>query len=285
MTPCLAPATADDLAFCEHLNRTNMVGYLAARGIAWDPERFRASWAEFENLLIVAGGAPIGLLRLLPEGGALGLRDLQVAPAHQRRGVGGWAVRQAQAITLQRGHPRLRLRVYAENPARMLYARMGFVVEAEADGKVHMAWDPHAPRAGSPAAHPTATREKRAMRDLEPVFVTLSAVLRRHARGFSARTDEPGHLYLELPAAAPKGKPRFFGAVQTKKSYVSYHLMPVYEDPGLLDGISAGLRGRMQGKSCFNFTGHDQALFAELDALTARCAVAAGRAVDDGGRA
>lgn len=30
----------------------------------------------------------------------------------------------------------------------MLYARMGFVVEAEADGKVHMAWDPRAPGTG-----------------------------------------------------------------------------------------------------------------------------------------
>ncbi|HEY4531099.1 MAG TPA: hypothetical protein VIG97_12400 [Luteimonas sp.] len=113
------------------------------------------------------------------------------------------------------------------------------------------------------------------MPDLESTFVQLSAMLRKHASAFSIRTDEPGHLYVEIPAATPKGKPGFFGAVQVKKSYVSYHLMPVYEDPGLLDGISAALRARMQGKSCFNFTRHDAALFNELDALTARCAAAA----------
>ena len=138
----LHPATAHDFAFCEHLSRTNMAGYRAARGIAWDPARFRASWAEFENLMILAGDDAVGLLRLLPEGEALGLRDLQVMPARQRHGIGGWAVRQAQAITRQRGHPRLQLRVYADNPARRLYARLGFTIEAETDGTLHMAWSP-----------------------------------------------------------------------------------------------------------------------------------------------
>jgi GNAT superfamily N-acetyltransferase len=138
----LRPATAHDFAFCEHLSRTNMAGYRAARGFAWDPARFRASWTEFENLMIVAGDEAIGLLRLLPEGEALGLRDLQIVPARQCQGVGGWAVRQAQAITMQRGHRRLQLRVYVENAARVLYARLGFAVESEAEGTLHMAWTP-----------------------------------------------------------------------------------------------------------------------------------------------
>lgn len=112
------------------------------------------------------------------------------------------------------------------------------------------------------------------MPDLAPVFASLSALLRRHAAGLSARTDAPGHLYLERPATEPRGKPRFFGAVQTKRAYVSYHLMPLYEDPSLLAGTTDALRRRMQGKSCFNFTTVDAALFEELDALTARCAAA-----------
>src|SRR5690606_39773132 len=68
--------------------------------------------------MILAGDDPVGLLRLLPEGEALGLRDLQVVPSRQGKGIGGWAVRQAQALAFQRGHPRLQLRVYADNPAR-----------------------------------------------------------------------------------------------------------------------------------------------------------------------
>ena len=44
--------------------------------------------------------------------------------------------------------------------------------------------------------------------------------------------------------------------------------MPVYAAPQLLDGKSAKLRARMQGKSCFNFKVVDEDLFAELDQLT-----------------
>ena len=113
------------------------------------------------------------------------------------------------------------------------------------------------------------------MADFGSTFASLSKILRKHATGFSVKTDEPGNLYVEFSATTLKAKPKFFGAVQTKKSYVSYHLMPVYEDPALLSGISDGLRSKMQGKSCFNFTASDPLLFRELDALTEKCAAAA----------
>ena len=62
----------------------------------------------------------------------------------------------------------------------------------------------------------------------------------------------------------------WFGAVRMGKSYVSYHLMPVYVFPDLLDDLSPGLKKRMQGKSCFNFTHTDEMLFQELERLTNR---------------
>jgi hypothetical protein len=60
----------------------------------------------------------------------------------------------------------------------------------------------------------------------------------------------------------------YFGAVQIKKNYVSFHLMPVYVNPKLLKGISPDLKKRMQGKSCFNFKKVDETLFKELSNLT-----------------
>jgi len=45
--------------------------------------------------------------------------------------------------------------------------------------------------------------------------------------------------------------------------------MGVY-DGGLAGAISPELRKRMQGKTCFNFTGIDGPLFAELETLTAK---------------
>ncbi len=55
-----------------------------------------------------------------------------------------------------------------------------------------------------------------------------------------------------------------------KKAAVSFYLMPVYCFPDLLDGISPGLKKRMQGKSCFNFKQPDPVLFKELGDLVKR---------------
>ena len=56
--------------------------------------------------------------------------------------------------------------------------------------------------------------------------------------------------------------------VEVGKSYVSYHLMSV-ANPAVQAGMSKALKGRMQGKTCFNFTTADEALFTELAAVTA----------------
>jgi len=110
------------------------------------------------------------------------------------------------------------------------------------------------------------------MADFDATFASLSAILRKHTSGMSVKTDAPGNFYVEIPAANAKAKPQFFGAVQAKKSYVSYHLMPIYENPSLLNGVSDSLRSKMQGKSCFNFKSEDPGLFKELEALTRACA-------------
>lgn len=126
----LRPAGTDDAArpAAEALSLGNMRAYLAARGIAWEPARFADSWRRYENHAIHVDGHAAGLLRLLPEdgGAALGLRDLQLRPSFQRQGHGAWAVGEALRLAAARGMARVQLRVYAENPARALYARLGF---------------------------------------------------------------------------------------------------------------------------------------------------------------
>ena len=81
--------------------------------------------------------------------------------------------------------------------------------------------------------------------------------------------DKPGDYQLASPTQTDRiGRPLFLAAVQTKKTYVTYHLIPVYAVPALLKDVSPALKKRMQGKSCFNFTEVDKALLKELDALT-----------------
>ena len=106
--------------------------------------------------------------------------------------------------------------------------------------------------------------------DFQTVFDKLKSILAGFEGDLILTTDEPGNYYLNTPFSEKYKKELFFGAAQIKKSYVSYHLMPVYMFPDLLDDVSPGLKKRMQGKSCFNFTHVDEMLFQELAGLTER---------------
>jgi hypothetical protein len=107
--------------------------------------------------------------------------------------------------------------------------------------------------------------------EAQATFEALKGILEPYGKHFSVKQDDAEQYYLE---AAGHGQnypdPLFFGAVQIKKRYVAFHLMPVYANPALLRGISDDLSKRMQGKSCFNFKKPEGALLQELSTLTAR---------------
>jgi len=103
--------------------------------------------------------------------------------------------------------------------------------------------------------------------NFDEVFRRLKSLLAPYANRLVVTTDQPRNFYLDTPYLDKNNKRLFFGAVQVRKSYVSFYLMPVYMFPGLLEGVSAGLRKRMQGKSCFNFRSIDETAFAELAGL------------------
>jgi hypothetical protein len=106
------------------------------------------------------------------------------------------------------------------------------------------------------------------MPDLGPVFIELRKVMAPYAAKLAPMRDYDTELYVDTQHIQKNKKPLFFGAVQVKKSYVSFHLMPVYVKPELLATVSPELKARMQGKSCFNFAASEPALFKELAALT-----------------
>jgi len=92
---------------------------------------------------------------------------------------------------------------------------------------------------------------------MNDVFEALRALLQAHTNSLDITQDEPGAFWVNTFHVMSNGKPLFFGAVQTRKNYVSYHLMPVYVNPALLSTVSPELKKRMQGKSCFNFKAAD----------------------------
>jgi hypothetical protein len=100
-------------------------------------------------------------------------------------------------------------------------------------------------------------------------FKTLRAVLKRHGKKLVVTADTPTDFMVASGTMTDRsGRPLFVAGVQIRKQYVSYHLMPVYGIPALAKTISPGLRKRMQGKACFNFTTIEPAQAKELSSLT-----------------
>jgi hypothetical protein len=104
---------------------------------------------------------------------------------------------------------------------------------------------------------------------LVETFAVLRGILERHAKQARVMVDKPDAFQLASPTLVDRtGRPLFVAAAQIMKSYVSFHLMPVYAIPELMAEVSPALRKRMQGKACFNFQTIDSAQVKELEALT-----------------
>lgn len=109
--------------------------------------------------------------------------------------------------------------------------------------------------------------------DFEAVFARLRKMMLDAAPKMTVAKDVAGALELRTGAIDPKTRQQgWFGTVMIKKSYVAYHLMPLYSQPELAENISPNLAKRKQGKTCFNFARNDESLFDELDRLTKACA-------------
>jgi len=103
----------------------------------------------------------------------------------------------------------------------------------------------------------------------EESFRRLRTILQRHAAYLVVTKDESALYYLDTAHIMNNKKPLFFGSVQIRKRYVSFHLMPVYVFPDLLNPVAPDLLNRMQGKSCFNFNAIAEEHVTALENLTA----------------
>ena len=107
------------------------------------------------------------------------------------------------------------------------------------------------------------------MSDFQVVEARLREILTPYRERFSVTKEGPDGFVLEVPGL--EGKPwGYVAGTKVGKAYVSFHLMSLYADPSLVESLSPALRRRMQGKTCFNFRGVDEELFAELEAVAAR---------------
>jgi hypothetical protein len=86
-----------------------------------------------------------------------------------------------------------------------------------------------------------------------------------------------GQPFLRRPGAT---KHEWFAGVNQGKGVIRFSLLPMYQHPELLDGVSPALLKRKTGASLFTFTSIDDAQLAELAGLTDRAYVV--YSADDG---
>ena len=107
-------------------------------------------------------------------------------------------------------------------------------------------------------------------KDFYETFKALKSILIKYEKSLKVLIDKNDNYSMNAGYDKKRKADIYFGAVQIKKNYVSFHLMPVYVNPKLLKGISPDLMKRMQGKSCFNFKKVNKSLFNELSILTSQ---------------
>ncbi len=120
------------------------MGDLVAATWGWDPEdqrrRFDAAFAPEQSLIVVADGSDVGVLTVVRRPAEVWLDLVELLPAYQGRGLGTAIVRDVVADAHRDGLP-VALQVLKNNPARRLYARLGFQVEGETPTHLRMRLD------------------------------------------------------------------------------------------------------------------------------------------------
>ena len=124
----LRPATAQDVDFARELTCTTMLRYYIQHDLLWQDEAFDVAWAGRENWLIVRDDVRLGYVSLSRDARALYIRELHVLEGYRGQGAGSWAIDQVLAMACKERRPALRLTVFENNPAKVLYERKGLTV-------------------------------------------------------------------------------------------------------------------------------------------------------------
>jgi ribosomal protein S18 acetylase RimI-like enzyme/2'-5' RNA ligase len=123
-------ATHDDFDTLFAINEAALRTYVEATFGPWDDTFQREQFARSDtgaHELFLHDETPIGFWLVSESATDVFLERLSLLPEYQGRGIGSELIRELQSRARQLRLP-LRLRVFPVNPARHLYARLGFLV-------------------------------------------------------------------------------------------------------------------------------------------------------------
>ena len=135
----LRPATTHDIEWIAELRAVVLRDDLERLGRYDDTrvrQRFRDAFVPTDTRIIVVDGIEVGSVALRPDGDIRWLEHFYITPSHQGKGVG------TRVLAMVLDAPVVyRLNVLQGSPARGLYGRHGFVVDAQDDVDVFMRLD------------------------------------------------------------------------------------------------------------------------------------------------
>ena len=105
----------------------------------------------------------------------------------------------------------------------------------------------------------------------ETIFRTLKGILGVYSKTLDCTDDSEDTYNLYTKHLMKNKKPLYFGGVKINKAFVSYHLMPLYVYPELINTINGELKKLLKGKSCFNIKSLDDEILNELISLIETC--------------
>lgn len=123
------PATTDDVPFLLQLRQRTIAVHLAQSGETLSADQHLARLMyEFDIAEVVLDqGVLVGMVKVHCGSVLWTIVQLQVSPEKQARGVGTWLLRQIIGEAREAGKG-LALFVLRDNPAKRLYASLGFAV-------------------------------------------------------------------------------------------------------------------------------------------------------------
>lgn len=147
MSFILRPVDSRDFTFLYTLHRASLGPYVDqiwGWDEDWQRQHYEDNYQPKYMRIIQVEGRDVGMVSVAEYDDAFTLRQIEIAPEHQRRGLGTAVIRHLQAQAQAAGKP-LTLRVFKINPAQRLYVRLGFRILREDDVHYDMRWDAEAP--------------------------------------------------------------------------------------------------------------------------------------------
>ena len=140
MTITTRKATREDRDFLWRLKVATMREYVE-KIYGWDDavqkKFFENSFHPESIRIIQLKNQDVGMVELRHREDDYFLARIEVLPEFQRRGIGSTIIRRITAGASSSGKT-LRLQVFKINPARILYARLGFIITGETETHYQM---------------------------------------------------------------------------------------------------------------------------------------------------